>query len=110
MIKRPVVRAILRDFFRIMSHGIYFSSHGILKTSDGILFPSEKIGEISEKTGEISEKIERRSEKFKKRSENVVKSLRIRAGFVGRMILNSRKKRKLFPSLLEILTKIRPAF
>ena len=110
VIKQPVVRAILRDIFRIPSHGIYFSSHAILNTSDRILFPSEKIGEISEKTGEISEKIERRSEKFKKRSENVVKSLRIRARFVGRMILNSRKKHKLLPSLLEILPKIRPNF
>ena len=60
MIKRHVVRAILRDIFRIMSHGIYFSSHAILKTSDGILFPTDKIGD--------------NSEKIKKKSENVEKS------------------------------------
>ena len=85
MIKQHVVRAILRDFFRIMSHGIYFSSHAILKTSDGILFPSDKFGEISEK-------FEGNSEKIKNKSENVEKSLRIRPKFVGRMILNSRRK------------------
>ena len=49
MIKQHVVREILRDFFRIMSHGIYFSSLGILKTSD-------KIGEISDKIVEKAEK------------------------------------------------------
>ena len=78
MIKRHVVRAILRDIFRIMSHGIYFSSLAILKTSDGILFPTDKIGD--------------NSEKIKKKSENVEKSLRIRPKFVGGMILNSRRK------------------
>ena len=78
MIKRHVVRAILRDFFRIMSHGIYFSSHAILKTSDGILFPTDKIGDMSEK--------------IKKKSENVEKKLRIRVRFIGGMILNPRRK------------------
>ena len=78
MIKRHVVRAILRDFFRIMSHGIYFSSHAILKTSDEILFSSEKFGEMSEK--------------IKKKSENVEKKLRIRVRFIGGMILNPRRK------------------
>ena len=86
-----------------MSHEIYFSSHAILNTSDGILFTSEKIWEISEKIGEKSEEI-------KKISENDEKSLRICAKFVGRMILNPRRKHKFFPSLFEILTKIRPAF
>ena len=78
MIKQHVVRAILRDFFRIMSHGIYFSSHAILKTSDEILFSSEKFGEMSEK--------------IKKKSENVEKKLRIRVRFIGGMILNPRRK------------------
>ena len=78
MIKRHVVRAILRDFFRIMSHGIYFSSHAILKTSDEILFSSEKFGDMSEK--------------IKKKSENDEKRLRIRPKFVGGMILNPRRK------------------
>ena len=78
MIKQHVVRAILRDFFRIMSHGIYFSSHAILKTSDEILFSSEKFGDMSEK--------------IKKKSENDEKRLRIRARFVGGMILNPRRK------------------
>ena len=96
MIKQHVVRAILRDFFRIMSHGIYFSSHAILKTSDEILFSSEKFGEMSEK--------------IKKKSENVEKKLRIRVRFVGGMILNSRRKHSVLPSLLKILTKIRGAF
>ena len=96
MIKRPDVRAILRDFFRIMSHGIYFSSHAILKTSDGILFSSEKFREMSEK--------------IKKKSENVEKKLRISVRFVGGMILNSRRKHLFFPSLFQILTKIREAF
>ena len=54
MIKRPDVRAILRDFFRIMSHGIYFSSLGISKTSDKIGEISDKIVEKSEKTVECS--------------------------------------------------------
>ena len=48
MIKRHVVRAILRDIFRIMS--------------DGILFPTDKIRENSEenqeKVGECRKKIE----------------------------------------------------
>ena len=78
MIKRHVVRAILRDFFRIMSDGIYFSSHAILKTSDVILFPSDKFGESSGK--------------IKKKSENVEKSLRIRPQFVRGMVLNPRRK------------------
>ena len=103
MIKQHVVRAILRDFFQITSHGIYFSSHAILKTSDGILLPTDEIGENSEKFG-------KRSGKIKKKSENVVKSLRIRARFVGEMILNSRRKHLFLPSLLEIMTKFRPAF
>ena len=84
------------DFFRIMSHGIYFSSHAILKTSDGILFPTDKIGD--------------NSENIKKKSENVEKKLRIHVRFVGEMILNSRKKHLFLPSLLEILTKIQSAF
>ena len=63
LIKQHVVREILRDFFRIMSHGIYFSSLGILKTSDEILFPTDKIGEISEKFRERLEKIKKKSEK-----------------------------------------------
>ena len=86
-----------------MSHGIYLSSHAILNTSDGILFPSDEIGEFSEKFGDMSEKI-------KKKSENDDKRLRIRPKFVGGMILNSRRKHSVLPSLLEILTKIRGAF
>ena len=66
MIKRHVVRAILRDFFRIMSDGIYFSSLAILKTSDEILFPTDKIGDNSEKNqekvGEFLEKFENTSQ------------------------------------------------
>ncbi len=66
MIKRHVVRAILRDFFRIMSDGIYFSSLAILKTSDEILFPTDKIGDNSEenqeKVGEFLEKFENTSQ------------------------------------------------
>ena len=96
MIKQHVVRAIIRDFFRIMSHGVYFSSHAILKTSDEILFSSEKIGE--------------KSEEIKKISENDEKRLRIRPKFVGGMILNPRRKHLFFPSLFQILTKIRGAF
>lgn len=78
MIKQHVVRAISWDIFRIMSHEIYFSSHVILKTSDGILFSSEKFGDMSEKT--------------RQKSENDEKRLRIRARFVGGMILNLRGK------------------
>ena len=63
MIKQHVVREILMDFFRIMSHGISFSSHAILKTFDGILFPTDKIGEMSEKFGERLKKIKKKSEK-----------------------------------------------
>ena len=80
MIKRHVVRAILRDIFRIMSDGIYFSSltiyfssHAILNTSDGILFPTyeiggnsesfwEKLGENQDKVGECREKFENSSQ------------------------------------------------
>ena len=85
VIKQHVVRAISWDFFRIVSHGIYFSSHAILKTSDGILFPSDEIGEFSEKIGEKSEEI-------KKISENVEKKLGTRVRFIGGMILNPRRK------------------
>ena len=63
MIKQPVVREILRDFFRIMSHGIYFSSHAILKMSDEILFSTDEIVEISEKFEKKTEKIKKKSEK-----------------------------------------------
>ena len=96
MIKQHVIRVISWDIFRIMSYEICFSSHAILKTSDGILYSSEKFGEMSEK--------------IKKKSENDEKRLRIRARFVGGMILNSRRKHLFFPSLFEILTKIRGAF
>ena len=53
--KQPDVRAILRDIFRIISYGIYFSSHAILKTSDEIWF---LFGENQEKVGECQEKFE----------------------------------------------------
>ncbi len=76
--KQHVIRAILRDIFQIPSLRISFSSLGISKTSDGILFPSDKIWE--------------RSEKIKKISENGEKSLRIRARFLGGMIVNSHTK------------------
>ena len=70
MIKRHVVRAILRDIFRIMSDGIYFSSLAILKTSDEILFPTDKIGDNSEenqeKVGEFLEKFENTSQIFRR--------------------------------------------
>ena len=78
MIKRHVVRAILRDFFRIMSDGIYFSSLAILKTSDGILFPTDKIRENSE---ENQEKV-----------GECRKKMRIRVRIIGGMILNPRRK------------------
>ena len=74
MIKRPDVRAILRDIFRISSHGIYFPSHAILNTSDRILFPTDEIGEISEKFGERSEKIKKKSEKI----EDILPCFKIR--------------------------------
>ena len=54
--------------------------------------------------------IRKNSEKIKKKSVNVKKSLRICARFVGRMILNPRRKHKFFPSLAEILTKNRSSF
>ena len=77
MIKRHVVRAILRDIFRIMSHEIYFSSLAIMKTSDEILFPTDKIGDNSE---ENQEKV-----------GECRKKMRICARFIGRRILDSRK-------------------
>lgn len=43
-------------------------------------------------------------------SEKIGKSLRIRARFLGQMILNSRGVHSLLSSLLKILTKIRSAF
>ena len=49
------------------------------------------------------------SEKIFISSEKIGKSSRIRAKFVGRMILNSRRVYSFLPSLLEILTKIRLA-
>ena len=62
--KQHVVHAILRDFFRIMSHGIYFSSHAILKTSDGILVPTDKIRENSEENQENRFDFYRAMERF----------------------------------------------
>ena len=47
------------------------------------------------------------SEKIGKKSEKIGKCLRIRARFVGRMILSSRRKHSFLSSLLEIRTKIR---
>ena len=47
------------------------------------------------------------SEEIGKKSEKTAKCSRIRSRFVGRMILNSRRKHSFLPSLLEILTKIR---
>ena len=49
------------------------------------------------------------SEKIEKKSDKIAKCSRIRARFVGRMILNSRRKHSFLSSLLEILTKIRLA-
>ena len=57
--------------------------------SDEIFISSEKIGKKSEKIGKIS---------------------RIRARFVGLMILNSRSVPSSLPSLHKILTKILRAF
>jgi len=58
----------------------------------------------------ISDEIFISSEKIGKKSDKIGKSSRIRARFVGRMILNSRGVRSLLSSLLKILTKIGPAF
>ena len=54
-----------------------------------------------------SDEISFSSEEIGKKSEKIAKCSRIRARFVGRMILNSRRKHSFLPSLLEILTKIR---
>ena len=56
-----------------------------------------------------SDEISFSSEKIFISSEKIGKCLRIRARFVGRMILNSRRKYSFLSSLLEILTKIRLA-
>ena len=54
-----------------------------------------------------SDEISFSSEEIEKKSEKIAKCPRIRAKFVGRMILNSRRLYSFLPSLLEILTKIR---
>ena len=56
-----------------------------------------------------SDEISFSSEKIFISSEKIGKSSRIRAKFVGRMILNSRRVYSFLSSLLEILTKIRLA-
>ena len=58
----------------------------------------------------ISDEIFISSEEIGKRSEKIGKSSRIRAKFVGRMILNLRSVHSFLPSLLDIPTKIRPTF
>ena len=59
--------------------------------------------------GNLRENLEKLGENQEK-AVNVKKSLRICARFVGRMILNPRRKHKFFPSLAEILTKNRSSF
>ena len=56
-----------------------------------------------------SDEISFSSEEIGKKSEKIAKCLRIRSRFVGRMILNSRRKHSFLSSLLEFLTKIRLA-
>ena len=66
LIKRTDVRAILRDIFRISSHGIYFSSLAISNTSDKIRKISDRIVEKSEiikKSSESTEENFRMSQK-----------------------------------------------
>ena len=58
----------------------------------------------------ISDEIFISSEIISISSEKIGKSLRIRARFLGQMILNSRGVHSFLSSLLKILTKIRPAF
>ena len=58
----------------------------------------------------LSDEIFISSEKIGKKSEEIGKSSRIRAKFLGRMILNSRRVYYFLPSLLEILTRIHHAF
>jgi len=58
----------------------------------------------------ISDEISISSNKISISSEKIGKSLRIRARFLGQMILNSRGVRSLLSSLLKIPTKIHPAF
>ena len=50
------------------------------------------------------------SEKIGKKSDKIGKSSRIRARFVGRMILSSRSIHFFLPSLFKISTKIYPVF
>ena len=58
----------------------------------------------------ISDEIFISSEKIGKKSEKIGKSSRIRARFVGRMILSSRSIHSFLPSLFKILTKTCPLF
>jgi len=58
----------------------------------------------------ISDEIFISSEKIGKKSDKIGKSSRIRARFVGRMILSSRSIHSFLPSLFKILTQICPVF
>ena len=75
---------------------------------------AEIISEIIAKTSDVfqifSDEISISSDKISISSEKIGKSLRIRARFLGQMILNSRGVHSFLSSLLKILTKIRPAF
>ena len=58
----------------------------------------------------ISDEIFISSEKIGKKSDKIGKSSRIRARFVGRMILSSRSIHSFLPSLFKISIKIHPVF
>jgi len=58
----------------------------------------------------MSDEIFISSEKIEKKSDKIAKCSRIRAKFVGRIILNLRSVHSFLPSLLDIPTKIRPTF
>ncbi len=83
LIKRPDVRAILRDFFRISSLEIFIPSHGINFSSHGILKTSDKIGERSENIKKMSEKIGERLENNEEYSQNTEENSTISQKGIG---------------------------
>ena len=58
----------------------------------------------------MSDEIFISSKKIEKKSDKIAKCSRIRAKFVGRIILNLPSVHSFLPSLLDIQTKIRPTF
>ena len=107
---------ILGTFFRYFARFLViwaclYKTTACLRRNNVLFYQKQHvISSISRDIFQIkSDEISFSSEKIRKNSEKIEKSSRIRAKFLGRMILNSRRMHYFLSSLLEIMTKIRLA-